>query len=153
MWPDGCKVMGYLPKGAASMSAARGLTQGFCRDQAVRFSQLFAILVREGQEAEERSGQERRVLFIGSTGAWGPCQSHSITHVPTAGCDHKVTSTSGTITSPNWPDKYPSKKECTWAISSTPGHRVKLVRCPLPSCLGPLHLRIIWPLLSHQSLA
>nr|XP_035931067.1 bone morphogenetic protein 1 isoform X3 [Halichoerus grypus] len=43
-----------------------------------------------------------------------------------AGCDHKVTSTSGTITSPNWPDKYPSKKECTWAISSTPGHRVKL---------------------------
>uniref|UniRef100_A0A8C5ZTN2 Metalloendopeptidase n=1 Tax=Marmota marmota marmota TaxID=9994 RepID=A0A8C5ZTN2_MARMA len=43
-----------------------------------------------------------------------------------AGCDHKVTSTSGTITSPNWPEKYPSKKECTWAISSTPGHRVKL---------------------------
>uniref|UniRef100_A0A8C3WW08 Metalloendopeptidase n=1 Tax=Catagonus wagneri TaxID=51154 RepID=A0A8C3WW08_9CETA len=43
-----------------------------------------------------------------------------------AGCDHKVTSTSGTIASPNWPDKYPSKKECTWAISSTPGHRVKL---------------------------
>ncbi|KFP85077.1 Bone morphogenetic protein 1, partial [Acanthisitta chloris] len=44
-----------------------------------------------------------------------------------AGCDHKVTSISGTITSPNWPDKYPSKKECTWAISTTPGHRVKLV--------------------------
>ncbi|XP_052588775.1 bone morphogenetic protein 1 isoform X1 [Peromyscus californicus insignis] len=43
-----------------------------------------------------------------------------------AGCEHKLTSTSGTITSPNWPDKYPSKKECTWAISSTPGHRVKL---------------------------
>lgn len=37
-----------------------------------------------------------------------------------------MTSTSGTITSPNWPDKYPSKKECTWAVSSTPGHRVKL---------------------------
>ncbi|NWS43085.1 BMP1 protein, partial [Probosciger aterrimus] len=43
-----------------------------------------------------------------------------------AGCDHKVTSTTGTITSPNWPDKYPSKKECTWAISTTPGHRIKL---------------------------
>ncbi|KAI6073610.1 Metalloendopeptidase [Aix galericulata] len=43
-----------------------------------------------------------------------------------AGCNHKVTSTSGTITSPNWPDKYPSKKECTWAISTTAGHRVKL---------------------------
>uniref|UniRef100_A0A493TRC7 Bone morphogenetic protein 1 n=1 Tax=Anas platyrhynchos platyrhynchos TaxID=8840 RepID=A0A493TRC7_ANAPP len=29
---------------------------------------------------------------------------------------------------PNWPDKYPSKKECTWAISTTAGHRVN----PLP---------------------
>lgn len=47
-----------------------------------------------------------------------------------------MTSTSGTITSPNWPDKYPSKKECTWAISSTPGHRVKLVRRPHPSLHG-----------------
>ncbi|KAM9165722.1 bone morphogenetic protein 1 isoform 1-T1 [Pangshura tecta] len=43
-----------------------------------------------------------------------------------AGCDHKVTSITGTITSPNWPDKYPSKKECTWAVTTTPGHRVKL---------------------------
>ncbi|KAH0623121.1 hypothetical protein JD844_031101 [Phrynosoma platyrhinos] len=43
-----------------------------------------------------------------------------------AGCDHKMTSISATITSPNWPDKYPSKKECTWAITTTPGHRVKL---------------------------
>uniref|UniRef100_A0A8C5RZR5 CUB domain-containing protein n=1 Tax=Laticauda laticaudata TaxID=8630 RepID=A0A8C5RZR5_LATLA len=29
---------------------------------------------------------------------------------------------------PNWPDKYPSKKECTWAITTTPGHRIKLVK-------------------------
>lgn len=67
-----------------------------------------------------------------STGV--PTDPLPLTHLPTAGCDHKVTSTSGTITSPNWPDKYPSKKECTWAISSTPGHRVKLVRGPLPAC-------------------
>ncbi|XP_013916799.1 PREDICTED: bone morphogenetic protein 1 [Thamnophis sirtalis] len=43
-----------------------------------------------------------------------------------AGCDHKMTSITGTIISPNWPDKYPSKKECTWAITTTPGHRIKL---------------------------
>ncbi|NWJ10441.1 BMP1 protein, partial [Crypturellus undulatus] len=42
------------------------------------------------------------------------------------GCDHRVTALAGTITSPNWPDKYPSKKECTWAIATTPGHRVRL---------------------------
>lgn len=31
------------------------------------------------------------------------------------------------MSSPNWPDKYPSRKECTWDISATPGHRVKVV--------------------------
>lgn len=56
-----------------------------------------------------------------------PCAHPEPFTLPAAGCNHKVTSTSGTITSPNWPDKYPSKKECTWAISTTAGHRVKLV--------------------------
>uniref|UniRef100_A0A7N6APJ2 Metalloendopeptidase n=1 Tax=Anabas testudineus TaxID=64144 RepID=A0A7N6APJ2_ANATE len=32
----------------------------------------------------------------------------------------------GTLSSPNWPDKYPSRKECTWDITATPGHRVKI---------------------------
>ncbi|XP_006629277.1 dorsal-ventral patterning tolloid-like protein 1 isoform X2 [Lepisosteus oculatus] len=43
-----------------------------------------------------------------------------------AECEHKVHSSSGMITSPNWPDKYPSRKECTWEITATPGHRVKI---------------------------
>uniref|UniRef100_A0A8C1CLA0 Metalloendopeptidase n=1 Tax=Cyprinus carpio carpio TaxID=630221 RepID=A0A8C1CLA0_CYPCA len=42
------------------------------------------------------------------------------------GCDQVITSVSGIITSPNWPDKYPSKKACTWTLSTTPGHRIKL---------------------------
>lgn len=44
-----------------------------------------------------------------------------------AGCDNVVNSVSGIISSPNWPDKYPSKKACTWSLSTTPGHRIKLV--------------------------
>nr|NP_001071840.1 Tolloid protein [Ciona intestinalis]BAE06735.1 Tolloid [Ciona intestinalis] len=44
-----------------------------------------------------------------------------------AGCEHDVTSYVGEITSPNWPNKYPSRKECTWHISTIAGHRVKLV--------------------------
>uniref|UniRef100_A0A8C3G5H6 Metalloendopeptidase n=1 Tax=Cyclopterus lumpus TaxID=8103 RepID=A0A8C3G5H6_CYCLU len=44
-----------------------------------------------------------------------------------AGCDHAVNTVSGTMSSPNWPDKYPSKKACTWSLSTTPGHRIKLV--------------------------
>uniref|UniRef100_A0A672L074 Metalloendopeptidase n=1 Tax=Sinocyclocheilus grahami TaxID=75366 RepID=A0A672L074_SINGR len=43
------------------------------------------------------------------------------------GCDQAISSVSGIITSPNWPDKYPSKKACTWTLSTTPGHHIKLV--------------------------
>nr|XP_057905222.1 bone morphogenetic protein 1-like isoform X1 [Doryrhamphus excisus] len=43
-----------------------------------------------------------------------------------ASCDHMISGVSGTITSPNWPNKYPSKKACTWVVSTTPGHRIKL---------------------------
>uniref|UniRef100_A0A4W5M5R9 Metalloendopeptidase n=1 Tax=Hucho hucho TaxID=62062 RepID=A0A4W5M5R9_9TELE len=45
--------------------------------------------------------------------------------------DDVVSSGSGTSTSPNWPEKYPSKKACTWALSTTPGHIIKLL-CLLP---------------------
>ncbi|XP_029024761.1 bone morphogenetic protein 1-like isoform X5 [Betta splendens] len=44
-----------------------------------------------------------------------------------AGCDIVINSVSGVIRSPNWPDAYPSKKACTWSLSTTPGHRIKLV--------------------------
>lgn len=61
-----------------------------------------------------------------------------------AGCDHTVNSVSGTITSPNWPDKYPSKKACTWALTTTPGHRIKIVRASSSgsqcNCTCPSHL-------------
>ncbi|KAM9307087.1 LOW QUALITY PROTEIN: bone morphogenetic protein 1-like [Pholidichthys leucotaenia] len=44
-----------------------------------------------------------------------------------AGCDHVVNGVLGVISSPNWPDTYPSKKACTWSLSTTPGHRIKLI--------------------------
>lgn len=56
-----------------------------------------------------------------------------------AGCDHTVNSVSGIITSPNWPDKYPSKKACTWVLTTTPGHRIKIVRATT-SCLSVIYL-------------
>lgn len=51
-----------------------------------------------------------------------------------AGCDHTVNSVNGLITSPNWPDKYPSKKACSWALTTTPGHRIKIVRASSSCC-------------------
>ncbi|XP_077973315.1 bone morphogenetic protein 1-like [Styela clava] len=44
-----------------------------------------------------------------------------------AGCKHDIKTAVGEITSPNWPNKCPSRKECTWLIRTTPGHRVKVV--------------------------
>ncbi|KAM9456037.1 bone morphogenetic protein 1b isoform 1-T1 [Clarias gariepinus] len=61
------------------------------------------------------------------------CQCHSgfILHTnmhdcKEAGCDHVISSMPVSIMSPNWPDKYPNKKVCTWALTTTPGHRIKL---------------------------
>ncbi|KAI8521816.1 Tolloid-like protein 2 [Branchiostoma belcheri] len=45
----------------------------------------------------------------------------------TAGCKHQLNDATGEITSPNWPDKYPARKECTWHILATSGHRIKLM--------------------------
>jgi len=43
------------------------------------------------------------------------------------GCQHEVTKPVGVVTSPNWPDYYPSRKDCVWQFVTTPGHRIKLV--------------------------
>ncbi|CAG9136871.1 unnamed protein product [Plutella xylostella] len=43
------------------------------------------------------------------------------------GCKHDVSQPHGTIVSPNYPDTYPSRKDCVWQFSTTPGHRIKLI--------------------------
>ncbi|ESO84884.1 hypothetical protein LOTGIDRAFT_236092 [Lottia gigantea] len=42
------------------------------------------------------------------------------------GCQHEITVPSGEISSPNWPQFYPSRKDCVWHFTTKPGHRVKL---------------------------
>lgn len=44
------------------------------------------------------------------------------------GCKHEISVPKGNITSPNYPEFYPSKKDCIWHFITTPGHRIKLVR-------------------------
>uniref|UniRef100_A0A8C9FF49 Metalloendopeptidase n=1 Tax=Pavo cristatus TaxID=9049 RepID=A0A8C9FF49_PAVCR len=65
-----------------------------------------------------------------------------------AECEQKIHSPSGIITSPNWPDKYPSRKECTWEISATPGQRVKLVSS---ICTKPMAWTCPWGLSALSS--
>lgn len=42
------------------------------------------------------------------------------------GCKYEITAPHGTISSPNYPDMYPKKKDCVWHFSTTPGHRIRL---------------------------
>ncbi|XP_011644936.1 dorsal-ventral patterning protein tolloid-like isoform X3 [Pogonomyrmex barbatus] len=43
------------------------------------------------------------------------------------GCKYEITAPVGTITSPNYPDYYPGRKDCVWHFTTKPGHRIKLV--------------------------
>lgn len=43
------------------------------------------------------------------------------------GCKHEITSPVGDVTSPNYPDYYPGRKDCIWHFTTTPGHRIRLV--------------------------
>ncbi|CAH1793785.1 unnamed protein product [Owenia fusiformis] len=43
------------------------------------------------------------------------------------GCQHRITDPKGEVSSPNWPDYYPSRKQCMWHFSTKPGHKIKLV--------------------------
>ncbi|KAL5017782.1 hypothetical protein ScPMuIL_003504 [Solemya velum] len=43
------------------------------------------------------------------------------------GCQHFITDPIGEINSPNWPDFYPSRKDCVWHFTTTEGHRIKLI--------------------------
>lgn len=43
------------------------------------------------------------------------------------GCKYEITAPNGQIKSPNFPDYYPSRKDCVWHFTTTPGHRIKLV--------------------------
>lgn len=43
------------------------------------------------------------------------------------GCKYAITSPEGQVISPNYPDFYPSRKDCVWHFSTTPGHRPKLI--------------------------
>lgn len=52
------------------------------------------------------------------------------------GCKHEVRVPTGTVSSPNYPEFYPSRKDCIWQFTTTPGHRIRLVsifsHCTLP---------------------
>lgn len=54
-------------------------------------------------------------------------------------CSFQISSPTAEVTSPNYPEDYPNKKDCAWHFTATPGHRIKLVFTdfdlePQPEC-------------------
>ena len=41
-------------------------------------------------------------------------------------CSFQISNPSADVVSPNYPDDYPNKKDCTWHYTATLGHRIKL---------------------------
>ncbi|RZC35073.1 CUB, FXa inhibition and/or EGF CA domain containing protein, partial [Asbolus verrucosus] len=41
-------------------------------------------------------------------------------------CRYEISSISGNITSPNYPNDYPTQKNCEWKFITTPGHRINV---------------------------
>ncbi|KAJ3641013.1 hypothetical protein Zmor_027542 [Zophobas morio] len=41
-------------------------------------------------------------------------------------CKYEISSPFGSIGSPNYPDYYPSRKDCVWQFTTTPGHRIRI---------------------------
>ena len=46
---------------------------------------------------------------------------------PAGGCQHEIDTPSGEISSPNWPDFYPSRKDCVWHFTTVNGQRIKII--------------------------
>jgi len=42
-------------------------------------------------------------------------------------CKYDITAPVGPITSPNYPEYYPARKDCVWKFTTTPGHRIKVL--------------------------
>ena len=59
-----------------------------------------------------------------------PCEELSlIAHISIKflECKFNITDKSGVITSPGYPDGYPSNADCKWVISASPGYVIQLI--------------------------
>ncbi|KAL0832534.1 hypothetical protein ABMA28_000744 [Loxostege sticticalis] len=104
----------------------------FTSDSSVHRSGFAAIYYIDVDECAENNGGCQHECHNTLGGYECACHSGFTLHpnkhdCKEGGCKHDVTQPHGTIISPNYPDTYPSRKDCVWQFSTTPGHRIKLI--------------------------
>lgn len=104
----------------------------FTSDASVHRSGFAAAYYIDVDECADNNGGCQHECFNTLGGYECACHSGFTLHpnkhdCKEGGCKHDVTQPHGTIVSPNYPDTYPSRKDCVWQFSTTPGHRIKLI--------------------------
>ncbi|XP_071478891.1 bone morphogenetic protein 1 homolog [Diadema antillarum] len=103
----------------------------FRSDNTVAKDGFFANFFADVDECEDSNGNCQHICTNTLGSYTCSCQNGFTLHenqhdCKESGCRREIQSTSGIITSPNYPDNYPKRKECTWHISAAPGHKIVL---------------------------
>ncbi|XP_042905263.1 bone morphogenetic protein 1 [Parasteatoda tepidariorum] len=113
-------------------SEGNSLRIEFSSDNSVQKSGFGALFFTDKDECATNNGGCQHICknTIGSYAC--SCHNGFVLHenlhdCKEGSCSHQMTTPYGEITSPNFPDSYPSRKDCTWLFTTTPGHRIKLV--------------------------
>ncbi|XP_054258423.1 tolloid-like protein 2 [Macrosteles quadrilineatus] len=113
-------------------SEGNSLRIEFSSDNSVQKSGFAAVFFTDMDECATDNGgcQHECRNTIGSYSCW--CHNGFTLHenghdCKEGGCKYELTAPVGTVSSPNYPDYYPSRKDCVWHFTTTPGHRIKLL--------------------------
>lgn len=58
---------------------------------------------------------------------YGSKSNEKRAQIDTAHCRYNVTGSSGTVTSPRYPEPYPDDADCRWSLSVDVGYRIRLL--------------------------
>ncbi|XP_045475772.1 tolloid-like protein 1 [Harmonia axyridis] len=103
----------------------------FSSDASIQKSGFSAIYFTDQDECSSNNGgcQHECVNTLGSY----VCTCHSGFTLDEngrdckeGGCKYEITIPQGGFGSPNYPDNYPSRKDCVWHFITTPGHRIRI---------------------------
>ncbi|XP_067127393.1 protein tolkin-like [Centruroides vittatus] len=113
-------------------SEGNNLRIEFNSDNSVQKSGFAAIFSTDRDECVTRNGGCQHICKNTLGSYICACHNGYVLHdnkhdCKEGSCTHQINSPIGEISSPNYPDFYPSKKECAWLFTATPGHRIKII--------------------------